>query len=104
LGISWTGNDGMRSDSLRFDGAGRASAWLPAGTWRYRLADGTGGLVGVERYSDEFLRRPVTLQAQAGATERGESRTVARDWWWLFAVGVLGLCGEWMVRRQLGLR
>jgi hypothetical protein len=31
-------------------------------------------------------------------------RTSARDWLWLFALCVLGLSGEWLSRRRLGLR
>jgi hypothetical protein len=32
------------------------------------------------------------------------SRSAARDWLWLFGLCVLGLAGEWIGRRRLGLR
>ena len=42
-----------RTDTLRFDGAGRASVRLPPGEYRYRFAGGGGGTVAVE----DLLRR-----------------------------------------------
>lgn len=104
LGITWTAASATRTDTLRFDGAGRAMAWVPDGTWRYRLEDGTSGIVGIERWSAEFLPRPVTLATQDGQRERPILRSAARDWWWLFALGVAALCVEWWYRRRLGLR
>ena len=104
VGVTWSRGDSTQSDSLRFDGVGRATAWLSAGTWRYRLDDGAGGLVAVESYSAEFLPRPVTLGAQAGVVTTPSSRTVARDWWWLFLLAVAALCAEWVIRRKMGLR
>ena len=95
---------GSAADTLRFDGAGRAELWLPAGTWRYRLEGGTQGLVAVEQYSDELLPRPPAITSKAGAAVTGTARTSARDWAWLFGIAVLGLCIEWLVRRKLGLR
>jgi hypothetical protein len=104
LDVTWSRGDSAQADSLRFDGAGRAQAWLPTGTWRYRLDDGAGGLVAVETYSDEFLPRPLTLAAQPGVAPPSRGRTAARDWWWLFLLAVAALCVEWGVRRRLGLR
>ncbi len=104
LGITWASGAGTLTDSLRFDGAGRAIAWLAPGTWRYRLEEGAGGLVAVESWSEEFLPRPVVLAAQEGVRTPPASRTAARDWWWLFAIGVAALCVEWWYRRKLGLR
>ncbi len=104
VGITWSSGTTTRTDSLRFDGEGRALAWLAPGTWRYRLEEGAGGLVAVEQWSGEFLPRPVTLTAQQGIRTPPASRTAARDWWWLFAIGVAALCVEWWYRRKLGLR
>ena len=92
------------ADTLRFDGAGRAEVWLAPGTWRYRLEGGTQGLVAVEQYSDELLPRAASLTSKAGSAVTGNARTSARDWAWLFAIAVLGLCAEWLFRRKLGLR
>lgn len=93
-----------RVDSLRFDGAGRAALWLAPGRYRYRLQDGVGGLVAVERYSDEFLPRAAVLTAQDPADVTGSRQTSPRDWPWLFGIAVAALCGEWVLRRRLGLR
>ena len=105
LGISWSGRTGSpRGDTLRFDGDGHASVWLPPGEYRYRLAGGGDGTVAVERYSDELLARPVSLAAHEARPPVHAGRRAARDWLWLFGLCVLGLAGEWLARRRLGLR
>lgn len=101
--VTWTGA-AARTDTLHFDGAGRAVAWLPVGEYRYRLAAGGAGALAVEMYSDEWLARPVVLAAHEGRATTLPGRTPARDMVWLFALAVLGLAGEWLARRRLGLR
>jgi hypothetical protein len=110
-GVTWSGTgepatatEGQRTDTLRFDGEGRATAWLSPGEYRYRLSSGGSGTVAVEQYSDELLPRPITLTPHTGRVRRPTSRTVARDWLWLFGLCVLALSGEWLARRRLGLR
>ncbi len=95
---------GQRTDTLRFDGDGRAPVWLHPGEYRYRLSGGGVGTLAVEQYSDELLPRPVSLSAHAGRDARTSTRSTARDWLWLFGVCVLALSGEWLARRRLGLR
>jgi len=102
--LTWTTPGGARPDTLRFDGSGRASVWLPPGTYRYRFAGGSGGMVAGEEYSDELLPRPVTLRPRTGAVRSAGARTVARDWLWLFGLCVLAFAAEWLARRRLGLR
>ena len=102
--VVWTGPQGPRSDTLRFDGAGRASVRLPPGQYRYRFAGGGGGTVAVEEYSDELLPSPVTLASRTARVPRPEGRTAARDWLWLFGICVAALSLEWLARRRLGLR
>jgi hypothetical protein len=110
-GITWTrmADSGSvaaapRSDTLHFDGEGRATAWLPAGEYRYRLSSGGTGTVAVETYSDELLPRAITLTPHSGRAQRPGSRSAARDWLWLFGLCVFALAGEWIARRRLGLR
>ncbi|HEX5632375.1 MAG TPA: hypothetical protein VFX50_04070 [Gemmatimonadales bacterium] len=103
LAVQWSGS-ATATDTLRFDGAGRAELRLAPGTYRYRLEGGTQGTMAVEAYSDEWLPRPVALAAQEGRAAIGTARTAARDWRWLMGVVVLALCGEWLLRRRLGLR
>ena len=104
LGVTWSGAGTSRADTLRFDGAGRASGWLAPGEYRYRLTGGGGGTVAVERYSEELLPRPVTLRAHEARAPVGAGRRGAREWLWLFGLCVLALAGEWIARRRLGLR
>jgi hypothetical protein len=94
----------QQPDTLRFDGEGRATAWLSPGEYRYRLSSGGSGTVAVEQYSDEFLPRAITLTPHIGRVRRATARTAARDWLWLFGLCVLALSGEWLTRRRLGLR
>jgi hypothetical protein len=107
LPVVWTasGASATRSDTLRFDGAGRAEARLPVGVWRYGLGSRAGeGIVAVEAYSDELLPRPVVLAEQPARPAVPARRSPARDWPWLFGLCVAGLAGEWFARRRLGLR
>lgn len=93
-----------RHDTLRFDGAGRAELVLPVGRYRYRLDGGGTGTVAVEPFSPEWFPRPVALAATESVQSVPLGRTAVRDWLWLFAVAILGLSGEWYLRRRLGLR
>jgi len=104
LRVSLAGPDGARSDSLRFDGSGRASLWLPVGRYRYQLEGGGAGMVAVETYSDEWLPREVALEDRPTPAVAEARRVNARQWPWLFGLCVLGLAGEWIARRRLGLR
>jgi hypothetical protein len=104
LPLTWTGADGSRADTLKFDGSGRAEAWLKPGQYQYRLEGGGSGMVAVEEYSDELIPRNVVLTTRDARLSRPIGRTVARDWLWLFAVAGIALACEWFARRRLGLR
>ena len=104
LAVAWSDGDAPRADTLRFDGAGRATVWLSPGEYRYRLEGGGGGTVAVEEYSEELLPRAVVLTTRDARVSRPAGRTAARDWLWLFAIGALAFAGEWLARRRLGLR
>lgn len=102
--VTWAAASQTQSDTLRFDGAGRAAVRLPVGEYRYRLEGGGAGTVAVERYSDEWLSRSAVLAPREPRLVQPTARTAARDWLWLFGVAVLAFSGEWLARRRLGLR
>jgi hypothetical protein len=102
--VVWSGAARQSTDTLQFDGDGRALVWLAPGEYGYRLEGGGAGTVAVEQYSDEFLPHPLTLTAHEGRATGSTARTTARDWLWLFGLCVLALSGEWLARRRLGLR
>jgi len=104
LEVVWNGEGTTRRDTLKFDGGGHAAAWLPVGAYHYRLEGGGAGFVAVEQYSEEWLPRPVALQERRAAVLAASSPSRARGWLWLFGLCVLGLAGEWLGRRRLGLR
>ena len=104
LGIGLSSDAGTRSDTLRFDGSGRATLQLVPGTYQYRLSDGGTGTVAVEEYSDEFVARPSTLASRESRAPQPSARSLAREWIWLFGVAVAALAAEWLLRRRLGLR
>jgi hypothetical protein len=93
-----------RTDTLRFDGSGRALAWLDPGEYRYRLSEGGAGTVAVEDYSEELLPRAATLATREARVPRPTSRSAARDWAWLFGIAVAALAAEWLLRRRMGLK
>jgi hypothetical protein len=104
VSVTWSGPAGAPSDTLHFDGNGRATAWLMPGEYRYRLGGGGTGTVAVEQYSAELLPGRISLTAHEPRRERPAGRSVAREWLWLFGLCVLALSGEWLARRRLGLR
>jgi hypothetical protein len=104
LVVSWTGGAQPQTDTLHFDGEGKATVWREPGEYRYWLAKGGEGTVAVEQYSDELLPRRPSLTPHEPRLGRSSARSSAREWLWLFGICVLALSGEWFARRRLGLR
>jgi len=104
LRIELRGEGSGRTDTLEFDGAGRAFLTLEPGRYDYRLEGGGRGLLGVEQYSDEWLPRPVAVAERPPTAEPPSSRAPLRDRWWLFGIAIATLSGEWWWRRRAGLR
>jgi hypothetical protein len=106
--VVWSGSNQQQTDTLHFDGNGRATAWLSPGEYRYQLGgegrSGSAGSVAVEEYSQELIPGQVTMVAREARAAVPRGHTSARDWLWLFALCILGLSGEWFARRRLGLR
>ena len=104
LAVEWSGDSGVRRDTLAFDGAGRAAVMLPPGIWRYRLNEGGSGTLAVEPYSDEWLPARVSLHDRSGGAPPASDRRLLRNAVWLFGLAVAAFAGEWFARRRLGLR
>ena len=106
LPIDLSGEGRPRTDTLRFDAAGRGELRLPPGVYRYALAGGAErGVVAVEEYSDEWRPPPAAalLAAQAGQPEGRVARVPLRDRWWLYVIAIAALVAEWAWRRRQGL-
>ncbi|MCA9769624.1 MAG: hypothetical protein KC485_12465, partial [Gemmatimonadetes bacterium] len=93
-----------RVDTLRFDAEGRASLVLPVGRYRYTLGDGVQGALAVEPYAAELVAHRPSLAARTADVAPAPLRRSLRDLLPLFALVVLGLGTEWILRRRLGLR
>ncbi|HWA15682.1 MAG TPA: hypothetical protein VG817_04560, partial [Gemmatimonadales bacterium] len=104
VGIALVTSGVTTRDTLRFDGNGRASLRLPVGRHTYQLDGGGGGSLAVEEWSEEWLPRPVMLEARDAPSIASAGFTSSRSWIWLFGLCVAGLAGEWFFRRKLGLR
>jgi hypothetical protein len=102
--VIFTGPGGARSDTLVFDGGGRADVLVPPGVWRYQLGGGGHGTLAVEEYSDEWLPAPRTLASQEAQPLATRGRIPLRTGLWLFGLAVGAFAGEWLARRRLGLR
>jgi len=104
LGVTLRSGDVTRTDTLRFDPAGRAQLLVPPGIYRYALAGGPEqGVVAVETYSAEWLPRTPALTAQPGEATARVASIGLRDRWWLFVIATLALATEWALRRRQGL-
>lgn len=97
--------DGGDSLVLRFGEGNNATlvAAPPVGVYDVRTAGGTSLLI--VNPSAELLPRRRTVQGGAlgMGVARGEAPR-ARDASWLFALALLALCAEWLLRRRIGLR
>lgn len=104
LGILLQREGASQRDTLRFDGSGRAELRLPAGIWRYQLDGGGAGVIAVDTWSPEWLPRPAALVEKGAPEVALTGFTSSRRWIWLFGLAAIGLIGEWVSRRSLGLR
>ena len=106
LAVTFDGGTGPVSDTLRFGGDGRATAWFDPGVYRYRF-DGPGGgsgTVAVDSWSREWLPHPVVVENRPAPGLAAGQRRSARQWPGLYLLVLMSLAGEWFARRRLGLR
>jgi hypothetical protein len=96
-----------RTDSLllRFaEGSAVAESHaLPPGIYDARVNGGAATLVVNE--SRELLpRRPTVTKGLVGGEPAAGDAPSLRDLGWVYALAILLLCGEWLLRRRVGLR
>lgn len=96
-----------RTDSLQLrfaEGAGvTESRPLAVGVYDVRVNGGTATLV-VNASREMIPRRPtVTPGAVGGEAVAGDALSL-RDLGWVYGLAILLLCGEWLLRRRVGLR
>jgi hypothetical protein len=104
LAVTLRNNDATRTDTLRFDAAGRSELLLPPGIYRYTLSGGPErGVVAVETYSNEWLPHAPALSTQPGEATSRFASIGLRDRWWLFVIAIAALATEWALRRRQGL-
>ncbi|HKI95752.1 MAG TPA: hypothetical protein VJ992_10730 [Gemmatimonadales bacterium] len=105
IAVTLAGDTLRRTDTLRFGADRAAEIALPPGVyhWSAGSVPGAGGIVAVEPYSDEYHPGSVTLSASSGAREHPTHLIGARSRWWLFALVIVALVGEWAWRTRKGL-
>jgi hypothetical protein len=100
--------DGSTDDlraTLRFgDAPGTAtSPPLAAGVWRASVPGGTS-VIAINASAEWVPRRPIVSRTvTAGAPASGTRASMRSGWWW-YALVIALLCGEWWMRRRVGLR
>jgi hypothetical protein len=98
---------GKRTDTLhlRFAGESGMADTPPLAVGVYETSTAGGdGLLAVNA-SAEWLPRPPTVHSgAAGSAPAADRAPRARTLWWLYALALVSLCVEWVMRRKVGLR
>jgi hypothetical protein len=96
-----------RADSvrLRFSDAATIveSTPMPPGVYDVRSAGGASVLV-VNSSTELVPRRATVKSGSVGGRASLGDAPLARDLGWLYALAVIALCAEWLLRRRVGLR
>ena len=75
----------------------------PAGVYDITSKGGASVLV-VNRSAEVLPRRPSVVEGEIGTGEALTDAPRLRGIGWIFAIVILSLCVEWIIRRRLGLR
>ena len=90
--------------TLRFAAGQNAEHHLSPGEYRWSAPGvGADGLIVVEEYSEELHPRAIRVTGGGGAGGAVLTEEYARERWWLFAIVVVALAGEWGWRYRKGL-
>ena len=105
--VTLTKRGGTRTDtlSLRFPGGALFAESPPEPPGIYDIAVRGGTSMIVVNPSAEYLpRRPSVRDGPVGASAALSDAPGVRTFGWVFGLVIAALCGEWIMRRQLGLR
>jgi hypothetical protein len=101
------GRGAAKADTLRLrftgDGGVAFSPALAPGLYQTTAAGGDG-LIAVNVSSEWVPRRASVRSGSVGSAPGVDRAPRARGAWWLYALALAALCGEWMWRRRIGLR
>jgi hypothetical protein len=91
--------------SLRFAGETGVADTPPlaAGVYETHTAGGDG-LLAVNVSAEWLPRRPIVRSGAVGSAPAADRAPRARALWWLYALALIALCPEWVLRRKVGLR
>ena len=99
--------DGKHTDTLQLRFAGETGVAdtppLAAGVYETHTAGGDGLLV-VNASAEWLPRRPTVRSGAVGSAAASDRAPRARTLWWLYAIALVALCTEWVLRRKVGLR
>src|ERR1019366_4835388 len=96
-----------RADTLQLRFAGETGVAdappLAAGVYETHTAGGDG-LLAVNTSAEWIPRRPMVHLGAVGSAPAADRAPRARTLWWLYAIALVCLCTEWVMRRRVGLR
>ena len=90
---------------VTFSGEARdaRSAPLAPGRWTAAMSGGSAAFV-VNAAAELLPTRPTVRDTTVAGAAPGIPPAPLRDHWWAYALPLLALCGEWVLRRRSGLR
>ena len=90
---------------LRFAGESGVAEMAPLAPGVYETHTAGGdGLLAVNASAEWLPRRPMVRSGAVGSAAAADRAPRARTLWWLYAIAILALCVEWVLRRKVGLR
>jgi hypothetical protein len=99
------GSDSRDSMTVRFAAGSLFAESPPRPSGIYDITSRGGSSVLVVNPSAEVLpRRPTVVEGELGTGEALTDAPRLRGIGWIFAIVILALCAEWILRRRLGLR
>ena len=100
-----SGDTSAHAITLHFSGDTRTANTPPLPTGHYTATMHGGTAAFVVNAGDELLpARASALTVARGAAPGGLPAPPLRERWWAYVLALAALCGEWVLRRRVGLR